>query len=869
MAAQAGALGDADRRALDARGARSAVAVPVFAGGKWWGVLGLDAGHARGWAEAEVDALRVVASSLGAAVQRRRSEAALRESEARYRGLVEEAGFVIYRADARGRCTYANAVALRLAGGPGADVVGRPLLSFVRRDYRRELAALYAAQVAEGTPQTYAEVPCVTADGETVWLAQNVRVLREGGRPDGAVVGLHAVARDVTERREAEAARHRSQEELRLLIDGVRDHSVFLMDSDGRVATWNTGAERLMGYDAAEAVGLPCRTFYLADDVAAGGPDETLRRAVAEGAAATEGWRVRKDGSRLWVAGTITALRDEPGPGGGPGRPRGFAVVVRDATEEWEAAERLRQDKDQLQERLEVEAHQRRQDKRWLGQLGALLDRAQDAIWVLDAEGVLAYANRSARQLYGWGPVEWLGRDVRDVLGAPLDTRHAEAFATALAEGEWTGELRQRTRAGADVVVESRWTFVRDEADGTGSILVANTDVTERKALVLRARRVEDLGRLAGGIAHDINNVLGPILMSLQMLAARAGDDAAARKLIGTLESGATRGAGLVRQLLGYMRGARGEWAPVSVVPLVDEVGQILRDTLPSNVALDLAVADGLPPVVADPTQLHQVVMNLAINARDAMPGGGTLAVAVEDRTVDAAEAGRYRDGRVGRFVRVTVADTGVGMPPDVLAKVFDPFFTTKETGTGLGLANVVGIVKGHGGFVVVESAEGVGTRFDVFLPAAATGDAAAAAADAGGAAEGGRGEVVLVVDDNEAMGETACAALEAHGYRTLRAAHGADALDVVEARFGGADPVRAVLTDMMMPVMDGPTLARTLGACAPDLPVIGMSGLTTPDEAAEGGARFAAFLHKPFPADDLLRALDRALAAPPAADPA
>ena len=735
VAARAGALADADREALVARGAGSAVAVPVFAGGEWWGVLGLDArDRAREWAETEVDALRVVATSLGAAVQRRQSEAALRESE----------------------------------------------------------------------------------------------------------------------------------EQLRLLVDGVRDHSIFLLDPEGRVETWNTGAERLKGYAADEAVGLPYRTFYPADQVAAGVPDETLRRAAAEGSATTEGWRVRKDGSRLWVSGTLTALRDEPGPDGGPGRLRGFGKVVRDATAEWEAAQQLREDKDRLQERLAVEADQRRQDQKWLGQLGALLDRAQDAIWVLDAEGVMAYANRSAQQLYGWGPVEWLGRDVRDVLGAPLDTRHAEAFGTALAEGEWAGELRQRTRAGTDVVVESRWTFVQDGADGAGSILVVNTDVTERKALVLRARRVEDLGRLAGGIAHDINNVLGPILMSLQMLGMRVGDDAAARKLIGTLESGATRGAGLVRQLLGYMRGARGEWAPVSVVPLVDEVGQILQDTLPPNVALDLAIADDLPAVVADPTQLHQVVMNLAINARDAMPGGGALAIAVEDRTVDAAEAERYRDGRVGRFVRVTVSDTGVGMPPDVLDRVFDPFFTTKEGGTGLGLANVVGIVKGHGGFVVAESAEGAGTRFDVFLPAAdAPGVAEGGAAPA--EVRGGDGEVVLVVDDNEAMGDAAAGVLEAQGYRALRAGHGADALDAVEARFGGPDPVRAVLTDMMMPVMDGPTLTRTLNACAPGLPVIGMSGLTTPDEAAEGGARFAAFLHKPFRADDLLEALDRALAAPPA----
>ncbi|MDT7856052.1 PAS domain S-box protein [Rubrivirga sp. S365] len=735
-----------ERRRLASRGSASVVAVPVLAGGEWWGVLGLETGDpARTWAEAEVDALRVVAASLGAAVQRQESRVVLRESE----------------------------------------------------------------------------------------------------------------------------------EQLRLLIDGVPDHSIFLIDAGGRIETWNAGAERLKGYTAAEAIGLPYRAFYPPDDVAAGVPDEVLRRAAAEGSATTEGWRVRKDGSRFWVSGTVTALRDEPGADGGPGRLRGFGKVVRDATEEWEAAERLRQDKDRLQERvaertaalaetseqLEVEIRQRRHDKRWITQLGTLLDRAQDAIWVLDAESVTAYANRSAQQLYGWGPVEWLGRDIRDLLGAPLDTRHAEAFGTALAEGEWAGELRQRTRAGTDIVVESRWTFVEGEGDDLGSILVVNTDVSERKALLLRARRVEDLGRLAGGIAHDINNVLGPILMSLQLLAMRAGDDDATRKLLGTLESAATRGAGLVRQLLSYMRGARGEWAPVSVVPLVDEVGQILQETLPSNVALDLAVADDLPHVVADPTQLHQVLMNLTINARDAMPGGGALAVAVEDRTVDAAEAERYRDGRVGRFVRVTVSDTGVGMPPDVLDRVFDPFFTTKEGGTGLGLANVVGIVKGHGGFVVVESAEGAGTRFDVFLPAAET--SAPPEAAGGGAAEplADAGGAVLVVDDNEAMRGAACGVLASHGYRPVPAAHGADALDQLDAH----GPVCAVLTDMMMPVMDGPALARALNERAPDLPVIGMSGLTTPGEAAAGGARFAGFLPKPFQAGDLLQALDEVLATPPA----
>ncbi len=378
-----------------------------------------------------------------------------------------------------------------------------------------------------------------------------------------------------------------------------------------------------------------------------------------------------------------------------------------------------------------------------------------------------------------------------------------------------------------------------------------------RDRLLRRAQRVETLGHLAGGIAHDLNNVLGPLMMSLELLELRLGDDPAARRLVEQLERATQRGAGLVHQLLAYIRGAQGKQAAIAVAPLVDEVGSLLRSTLPPTIRLALEVEDGLGAVRGDPTQLHQVVMNLAVNARDAMPNGGTLRIAAG---AHAAEG--------GPAVRISVSDTGPGIPPEMLREVFEPFFTTKAEGTGLGLTTVMDIVREHGGTVTVESAGGAGARFDVLLPAsdeAALPEAPAAGAEADEAPRG-RGELVLVVDDEAAARAAASAVLRAHGYRTATAEHGAAALEAYREH-GGA--VRVVLTDMMMPVMGGPELARSLAALAPDLPVIGMSGLPDHGGTNEGRADLARFLGKPFRARSLLEAVAAALAAAPAPAPA
>ena len=304
------------------------------------------------------------------------------------------------------------------------------------------------------------------------------------------------------------------------------------------------------------------------------------------------------------------------------------------------------------------------------------------------------------------------------------------------------------------------------------------------------------------------------------------------------------------------MRGARGEWSSIAIIPLVDEIESLLRDALPCAIALTIEVDDEVPAVMADPTQLHQVVMNLAVNARDAMPDGGDLRIEVRDCELSARAAAAYEGGHAGRFVAISVSDTGRGIPPEMVARVFEPFFTTKEEGTGIGLATVADIVRSHGGFVGVKSAEGIGTRFDVFLPAA-EGEVPHAEAAETDSALRGQGELVLVVDDKVGMRAATCGVLETHGFQTIGAADGTEAL----AAFAEHTAIQIVLTDMMMPGMDGPALVQALEAQAPGLPVIGMSGLATYERAAEVRGSLAGFLDKPFTAAALLKAIGAALA--------
>ena len=485
----------------------------------------------------------------------------------------------------------------------------------------------------------------------------------------------------------------------------------------------------------------------------------------------------------------------------------------------------------------------------------ALIDKAHDAILVQDLDGRIVYANLSAERLYGWSLMELQHGGVMAELLSPDPEGAAKARAAAMKDGEWNGELRQQTQSGRVVTVGSRWTLIRDDAKQPTALLLMNSDITEQKLLeqqFLRTQRMNTIGTLAGGMAHDLNNALAPILLGAQLLKRKAGDEET-RQMLGMMETSTQRGADMVRQVLLFARGRGGEFERLELGGLIKEMEKLVRETFAKNIAVEAFVPGDLWPVRGNLTQLHQVLLNLCVNARDAMASGGKLSFVADNVELDATQAARIPEGLAGSFVSLAVSDTGAGMPPEVRAKIFEPFFTTKGEGkgTGIGLATVLRIVKGHGGFLQVESEPGQGTTFEVFLPRAEVVEPVVTVA-AEAELPRGHGELLLIADDEEALRELMTAELTAFGYRVVGAGNGAEAVTLFKQH---ADEVRLFLTDSSMPVMDGLQAVGELRGLRPTLPVILTSG-----EAGSDVPKGVEVLNKPFTLEDLLRTVGRSL---------
>lgn len=496
-----------------------------------------------------------------------------------------------------------------------------------------------------------------------------------------------------------------------------------------------------------------------------------------------------------------------------------------------------------------------------------LLDIASDAIFVRDLNHRITYWNRGAEQLYGWTANEALGRSCQQLLRGDL-LYLDEIMHTLLLDGEWQGEIHEETKAGQQVVVAARWTLVRDEAHQPKYILSVETDITEKKTLQAQfflAQRLESLGRLASGIAHDLNNILTPILTMAQLLQESHALGPDAQEPLRLIEDSAHRGSCMVQQILSITRGRNDVKTAVPVAALLQDLVTVLRSSLPKTIAITLTLPPTLAPVYADPTRLHQVFMNLCINARDAMPSGGTLTLTAEALTLDVSTIGMHIDAHVGDYLRITVADTGVGIDPTVRDRIFDPFFTTKEIGqgTGLGLSTVMAIVKDVDGFVQVDSAVGQGTQVQIYLPvmpAEAWPEAGMLTPDpTAPSPQPGQGQLILVVDDDLTVQQTTQALLESQGYRTLAASHGQAALHHYTQH---QDDIQIVILDMMMPTMDGPTLIRHLCALNPAVKTIAISGLPAYRETALA-AGASAFLAKPYDLEDLLSTVTALMVSP------
>ncbi len=499
----------------------------------------------------------------------------------------------------------------------------------------------------------------------------------------------------------------------------------------------------------------------------------------------------------------------------------------------------------------------RKQSEQKILEQANLLAIATDAIFVHDLDDRLLFWNNGAEQLYGWSEAEVIGQDWRTFMQDQSLSELDTIRQSPIEQGSWQGEVQKITQSGQKVVVMSRRSVMLDETGRPKSILTVDTDITEKKQLesqFLRAQRLESLGTLASGIAHDLNNVLTPILGIVQLLPMKVPNlDPRTQNLLEILDDSAHRGADLVKQILSFTRGTEGKLISIQVSHLLVEIQKVIRQTFPKDIDLEMDLPQDSWLISADGTLLHQVFMNLCVNARDAMPNGGTLSIRVENLTLDANYARMNLDAEPGPYVVLTIADTGMGISQEIIDRIFDPFFTTKDVGkgTGLGLSTVMGIVKSHHGFLNVYSEVGKGTRFKVYFPAT---DVEVPDEMCKSDLQRGQGELILVVDDEVAVQQVTQATLEAHGYRAMRASDGIEAIALyAEHKY----EISVVLLDMMMPSLDSVTTIRTLHKLNPEVQIIAMSGLGTNESVTKTMKEgVKAFLAKPFTAPELLTLL-------------
>ncbi len=763
--------------------------------------------------------------------ERTQAQEELRESQQAYASLVNTVDGIVWELDVPTfRFTFVSQQAERLLGYPAERWLQEP--DFWQNHLHpddREPALSFCLRATEEMRDHEFRYRMIASDGRVVWLHDVVTVVVENGRP----AKLRGIMVDVTESKLAEEALRWRTAFFEAQVDSDLD-GILVVDSQGKKLLQNQRMSDLWKIpraimedpdDAKQVQFVTSRTKH---------PRQFAEKVASLYAHTDE---VSRDEIEL-ADGTVldrysSPVRDKNG------RYYGRIWTFRDITEHKRAQERIREQ-------------------------AALLDHTQDVVLVLGMDRRLRYCNRSAKWFYGLPADQLLEQDAAHLLFGRDPERCAEICQTTLERGTWSGEIRHTTVLGARRVVFSRWTLIQDAAHQPASFLIVNTDVTEHKLLeeqFLRAQRMESIGTLASGVAHDLNNILAPILMSVELLRPLAQQDKD-REVVAMVERSARRGSDIVRQLLTFGRGVEGERVVLQPRTLLKEMVKVIQETFPKNLTLAHQIPEDLWAVEADPTQIHQVLLNLCVNARDAMPAGGKLTIAAENLMVDTAYAALNPDAIPGPHVVLQINDTGVGIPREIAHKIFDPFFTTKELGkgTGLGLSTVLGIVRSHSGFLQVDSRMGEGTQFKVYLPALVEAQELQPATPVEPLPRG-QGELVLMVDDEEAIRAVAQRALEANGYRVVTASEGAEAL----ARFSRSrEPFQAVVTDMVMPVMDGAALIRALRHRSPSLRIIALSGLVEQETLAiQAGLAPGAFLSKPFSTDRLVQTLHRILAQP------
>jgi PAS domain S-box-containing protein len=624
---------------------------------------------------------------------------------------------------------------------------------------------------------------------------------------------------------------------FRLLIDAVVDYAIYMIDPDGIITSWNAGARRFKGYEEAEILGHHFSRFYTEEDRQAGLPQRALDTAIREGRFEGEGWRVRKDGTHFWSHVVIDPIRDPSG------RLLGFAKITRDLTDRKMAEETLKQSEQQFR---------------------LLVQSVTDyAIYMLTPDGRVSNWNPGAQRIKGYLPEEVIGQHF-SMFYTPEDRAAGEPQRTlsiAMREGRFENKgWRQRkdgTRFLAHVVVDPIWGetgtllgFAKITRDITETALAERTLEKTREAL-FQAQKMQAIGQLSGGIAHDFNNLLTVILGNLEIVRKRMPDDPRLNRLLENATQGALRGVSLTQRMLAFARRQELKAEPVDIPALVQGITGLLRSSLGPSVIIQTCFLPEPEPVLADVNQLELAVLNLATNARDAMPNGGKIVLSTRTEVILDQP---HLTLAPGRYVCLSITDTGEGMDDATLASAKDPFFTTKGVGkgTGLGLSMVHGFIEQMGGRFILKSEKDKGTTAELWLPVAQAGQVAGPQAIEPAAPQVRRLNV-LVVDDDSLVLTSTCLLLEDLGHRVTVAESGAQALQLCESE----QHFDLVITDMAMPQMNGAQLAQAVRILKPTLPIILATGYA---EKLEGFAAGLPRLSKPFTQLNLVEVIAAAL---------
>jgi PAS domain S-box-containing protein len=789
--------------------------------------------------------------------------------------------------------------------------------------------------VLNGTAPAFSlEYPCHSPDQKR-WFQMQVTPLL-GAVPTMAVV-LHI---EVTERKAAELQAGENEERFRLLVEGVKDHAIIMLDPSGNVVTWNAGAEQVFGYKAEEIIGRNYACYFSIEDVTSGKPKRNLDQAIAQGSFHEEGWRVRKDGSRFWSNGGLTVLNSQSG------HLRGFVKITRDLTEQNrlealfesvfehaidsfividvkgtillfnEAAEKLfgysayeavgknvrslmpepfgsnhdtyiadyvrtdqaqivgtgryvegqRKDGSTFPAWLDVsefflndERHfigivrdmtEQQRTKEEMQRLAAIVQSSDDAIVGMSLSGKIHSWNQGAEQLFGYSAIEALGQPF-SILAAdePVGTLMDRLAQIANGEHAKPYESVRVRKDGKKVDVAIRFSPIWGNKAAVIGVSAICRDISERKKLeeqLRQSQKMEAIGQLAGGVAHDFNNLLTIMNGYTDLVAGSLTPESPNRKMLQEVSKAGERAAALTRQLLAFGRKQVLEPRVLDLNAVVTNIERMLQRLIGEDVELSAVLAPVLRRVNVDQGQIEQIIINLAVNARDAMPTGGKLTIETKNVDLPENDAVSPPTIRPNRYVRLAVSDTGCGMTPEIQARIFEPFFTTKGPGkgTGLGLATVYGIVKQSGGHIDLASAQGQGTTFKIYFPAVDKRESTVESRqDIKLKSQGS--ETILLVEDEDAVRTVSRSALKAFGYHVLEASRPAEAIRLCEQHPG---PISLVVMDLVMPEMGGRAVAERIAKLRPRTKVLFVSGYSE-DAVARHGVRQpeVAFLQKPF----------------------